>query len=130
MSRTLQIERQRQEEAERAGQALDEQEAAQAALKRAEKELRHVAAEQAKEQARLKEISSEKDATLSRKAQVDLDVADLEERREAAAATQVAAGYCCVDCRTGAFGHGFTTTGQHSNGILLEPALGLTALHS
>lgn len=95
----LQIEQQRQEEAERAGKALDEREAAHAALKKTERELKQVNVEQKKEQANLREVSSSKTDAQSRKAQLDLDVADLEDQREAGTAAEVISHSSVHHCR-------------------------------
>lgn len=84
-----QIERQRQEEAERAGRALDEQEAALEAMKQAEKELKRLTSEQARKQAVLTEIGLRKAERLSCKTQLDLDIAEMLESKEAGAASVV-----------------------------------------
>lgn len=85
----LQVEQQRQEEAERAGKALDEREAAHAALKKTERELKQVKVEQTREQAQLKEVSASRADAQSKKAKLDLDVADLEEQRQTSTAAEV-----------------------------------------
>ena len=88
----MQIEEQRQEEAERAGNALDEREAAHAALKKTDRELKQAVLEQTREQAHLKDVSSSRADAQSRKAQLDLDVTELEEQREAGTAAEVKPG--------------------------------------
>lgn len=83
-----QIERQRQEEAERAGKAAEECEEARAALKQAEKELKQIDAEQTKLQGRLRESALSMDKALARRTQLELDVTELEEKREAGASVE------------------------------------------
>ena len=88
----LQNEQQRREEAERAGKALDEREAAHVALKKTERELKQVATEQTREQAHLNDVSSSRADAQSKKAQLDLDVMELDERRKEDNAAEVEPG--------------------------------------
>lgn len=68
---------------------MEEHEAAQAALKDAAEELKRVEADQARAQEQLKKVLSHRKEAWNRKAQLDLDISELEEKDEASNAAQV-----------------------------------------
>ncbi len=85
----MQLEQQRREETERAGKALDDREAAHAALKQTDRELKQAVAEQAREQALLKEVSSQRTEAADKQAQLDVEVDELKEKEETSTADEV-----------------------------------------
>ena len=89
MPSLLQIEEQRQLETERAGRAVEERQAAHDELERVKTKLKAEGLRQNAAQQAFSEVTRAKLDSVSRHAQLELDIKELEDKKSSDAATQV-----------------------------------------